>query len=59
MNKHFTRLLREKFLAGLEAKTGWGKNDVANLFEYCLAEAAIECLDAQIVTTGDAARGGV
>lgn len=45
MNKKFVQILREKFLQGLQAKTGWGKNDVQALFERCLAEAAVECLD--------------
>lgn len=47
MNKKFIRLLKEKFYVGLQAKTGWGRNDVMALFEQCLAEAAIECLDEQ------------
>ena len=45
MNKEFLKLLREKFVEGLQTKTGWGKNDVENLFDRCCAEAAIECLD--------------
>ena len=45
MNQKFVQLLRKKFLQGLKTKTGWGKNEVASLFEQCLAEAAVECLD--------------
>jgi hypothetical protein len=45
MNQKFIKLLKEKFLTELAKKTGWGKNDVANLFEKCIAEAAVECLD--------------
>lgn len=45
MNQKFVQLLKEKFLQGLKVKTGWGKNEVESLFERCLAEAAVECLD--------------
>ena len=45
MNQKFVELLKSKFLEGLEAKTGWGKNEVKSLFERCLAEAAVQCLD--------------
>jgi hypothetical protein len=45
MNQRFVQLLREKFLQGLKSKTGWGKNEVELLFEQCLADATVECLD--------------
>ena len=45
MNQRFVKLLKEKFLQGLKAKTGWGKNEVEALFTQCLADAALECLD--------------
>lgn len=45
MNQKFIRLLKEKFLQGIQAKTGWGKNEVEALFTQCLADAALECLD--------------
>jgi len=45
MNQKFVQLLKEKFLQGLKAKTGWGRNEVELLFEQCLAEASVECLD--------------
>ena len=45
MNQKFGQLLREKFSVGLQTKTGWGKNEIQALFDRCLAEAAVECLD--------------
>jgi hypothetical protein len=45
MNQKFIKLLKEKFLGQLRTKTGWGKNEVEALFEKCVAEAAVECLD--------------
>lgn len=38
----FVRLLREKFTAGLQAKTGWGRSEVQRLFDGCVADAAVE-----------------
>lgn len=45
MNQKFIQLLKEKFFQGLKTKTGWGRNEVTSLFEQCIAEAAVECLD--------------
>ena len=44
-NATFLSKHRAKFIAGLERKTGWGKNEVAQLFDQTAAEAAAECLD--------------
>jgi len=46
MNKKFLALLDEKFSSGLQEKTGWGRVEVLMLFRKCVAEAAIEVLDA-------------
>ncbi len=45
MNKRFAQLLKEKFCEGLMDKTSWGRNDVRALFESCMTDAAMECLD--------------
>ena len=43
--QQFKELLDEKFSLGLQEKTGWGRNDVWNLYQRCVGEAAIEVLD--------------
>ncbi len=45
MNEIFLKNFREKFMAALATKTGWGKNEVAQIFDKCSAEAAVEALD--------------
>jgi len=41
----FSRLLEEIFLARLSAKTGWGKNEIALLFQRAQVEAMREMID--------------
>jgi hypothetical protein len=45
MNQRFVQILREKFEQGLQAKTGWGRNEVLSLFESCLTNAALQLYD--------------
>ena len=45
MFKKFLELLDAKFAAGLQKKTGWGRNEVLSLFRECVAEASVEVLD--------------
>jgi hypothetical protein len=45
MNKKLLALIKEKFTAGLQAKTGWGRNEILDLYQRCVAEAALEVLD--------------
>jgi hypothetical protein len=45
MNQRFVQILREKFEQGLQAKTGWGKNEVLSLFERCLTDAMSQLYD--------------
>lgn len=44
MNKKFTDLVRQKFHDALQEKNGWGKNEIINLYDRCVAEAAMELL---------------
>jgi hypothetical protein len=44
-SKMLVAKIKEKFKAGLQEKTGWGRNDVWSLFETCVSEAAVEVLD--------------
>lgn len=45
MIKKFAKLLEEKFVARLQAKTGWGRNDVMVEFRAALNEALMEMLE--------------
>ena len=45
MIKKFATLLEEKFVARLQAKTGWGRNDIMVEFSAALSEALIEMLE--------------
>jgi hypothetical protein len=45
MIKKFATLLEEKFMARLQAKTGWGRNDVMIEFRAALSEALMEMLE--------------
>lgn len=45
MIKRFAQLLEEKFVARLQAKTGWGRNDIMVEFRAALSEALMELLE--------------
>lgn len=45
MNKKLVDLIRQKFEARLQAKTGWGRNDVMVEYDKAVAEALLEMLD--------------
>lgn len=45
MTKKLIRRVEELFVAKLQAKTGWGRNEVLALFKDAVAEAAMELLD--------------
>lgn len=44
MNKQFIDLVRAKFEAALQEKTGWGRNEIINLYDRCVSEAAMELM---------------
>lgn len=45
MIKKFATLLEEKFVARLQSKTGWGRNDIMVEFRAALNEALMEMLE--------------
>ena len=45
MIKKFATLLEEKFMARLQVKTGWGRNDIMVEFRAALNEALMEMLE--------------
>ena len=45
MIKKFATLLEEKLMVRLQAKTGWGRNDVMIEFRAALNEALMEMLE--------------
>lgn len=45
MNKKLVELIRQKFEARLQAKTGWGRNDVMAEYDKAVSEASLELLD--------------
>lgn len=45
MNKKLLDLIRSKFEARLQAKTGWGRNEILALYNDCVGEALAEILD--------------
>lgn len=47
MNKKLIELIREKFKARLQAKTGWGRVDVMSEYDQAVTEAMLELLDAE------------
>lgn len=46
MNKKLLARIKELFLAKLQAKTGWGRNEIATLYDEAVTEAVLETLDA-------------
>lgn len=45
MNKKLIERIEQIFNQKLEAKTGWGKNEVKILLKEAIAEAALEFVD--------------
>lgn len=45
MNKKLLERIEEIFAAKLEAKTGWGKNEVLVLYKDSVKEALMELID--------------
>jgi len=43
--KEIMNEIEERFALALEAKTGWGKNDVLNLYRKISSEVYLEKLD--------------
>jgi len=44
MNDTFIDTLRNKFYQKLEAKTGWGRNEIKDKFNEAIADTAFELL---------------
>jgi len=44
MTKIILDKIQELFFAGLQAKTGWGKNDVQDLYKDCVIQALKEAM---------------
>ena len=45
MNKELLKKIRERFHEKLQAKTGWGRNDVMVAYDQAVSEATLEMLD--------------
>jgi len=45
MNKKLLKRIEEIFTEKLQVKTGWGKNDVLNVYKESVNEAILELLD--------------
>ncbi len=45
MNKRYQELFREEFEAEMQAKTGWGRNDILAAFDRASSRAAMRLLD--------------
>ena len=45
MNSDILRKIREAYRVALEAKTGWGKNDVLQLYDKIVSEVLAKELD--------------
>lgn len=45
MNKELLKKIRERFHEKLQAKTGWGKNDVIAEYDKAVTEILLEMLD--------------
>ncbi len=51
MNKKLLDLIKQKFNERLQAKTGWGRNDVMNEYQAAVNDALIELMDQQQTQT--------
>jgi hypothetical protein len=47
MNKKLLDLIKQKFIERLQAKTGWGRNDVINEYQDAVNESLLELMDQQ------------
>lgn len=47
MNVEYIKAIREEFLKELEAKTGWGRNEVISAFDRAATVAGARLLDRQ------------
>ena len=45
MNKKLIKRIEIIFTEKLQAKTGWGRNDILNVYKEAVNEAILECLD--------------
>ena len=45
MNKQLLDAIKAKFEARLQAKTGWGRNEIMQTYSECVNEALAEMLD--------------
>ena len=45
MNRKLVELIKKHFKARLQAKTGWGRNDVMVEFEAAVNDALLEMMD--------------
>lgn len=46
MNKKLLARIKELFIEKLQAKTGWGRNEIISIYEQAVSEAIMEMLDA-------------
>lgn len=47
MNTELIKLIEEIFTAKLQAKTGWGRNEILAAYKESVAEAALKILDSK------------
>lgn len=47
MNQKLFDRVKELFFSELDLKTGWGRNDIKDLYNKCLAKALLEFIDLQ------------
>lgn len=45
MNKKLLQRIDQLFADRLQARTGWGRNDVLQLYRECVSEALMELLE--------------
>lgn len=49
MNKQLLKRIEEIFTEKLQAKTGWGKNEILILYKEAVNEAVLETLDEKML----------
>jgi len=45
MNKKLLKRIEEIFIEKLQAKTGWGRNDIISIYKEAVNEAIIELIE--------------
>jgi hypothetical protein len=45
MNKKLIERIGDLFLQRLQIKTGWGKNEVIEIYKECVVKACLELID--------------